>query len=87
MPDLEQRQPFSGEFEKPLVSTKDRVAIQLILMPESEEGKMAWLAEYADDVSRAFVADPGLVALAKTDHKAAAAVLKKALNKMRGLSS
>lgn len=76
MPTLEQRQPFDGEFKKPVVSTKDRAAIQLMLMPKTEEEQVAWVEEYADDVSRAFVKDAELVRLSKIDHAAAAARLK-----------
>ncbi len=76
MSSLEQRVPFDGEFEKPLVGTKDRVAIQALLMPKDDDGALAWTERYADDVSRAFREDVELVRLAKTDHAAAAARLK-----------
>lgn len=85
MPSLESHKPFEAEFKKPLVSTKDRAAIQVLLIKQSGADEAAWVAEYADDVSRAFVQDPVLVALAKTDHVAAAKHLKKALDEMRGL--
>lgn len=81
------RKPFAGEFEIPVVPTRERTRIQLVLIKRSGIEDTQWVEEYGDLVSELFVKDAELVTDVLKDPLGAAQTLGEKLYKIKPLGS